>query len=230
VYLCVTCSDERANTGSLKYDGVMTLKLYEFGLSGNCHKVRLMLSMLGIQYESHVVNGSAGEHKSADFLALNPFGQVPVLLDEQVALRDSQAILLYLALKHPAAKFYPTIIEEQCAVQSWLSIASSEVTRGPGLLRLHYRFGKTIDVASAQQTTLQLLQVLNATLATQSWLVGSSITIADLAIYPYLALAHEGQVDLTDYPAITNWLAAVEALPGFVTMPGIQLHHHKVTQ
>lgn len=198
------------------------MKLYEFGLSGNCYKVRLMLSMLGVNYESYVVNGGIGEHKSADFLALNPFGQVPVLLDEAVVLRDSQAILLYLALKHPVAG--------QCAVQSWLSIASSEVSRGPGLLRLHHRFGKVIDVASAQQTTQQLLQVLNTALATQSWLVGSSVTIADVAMYPYLALAHEGQVDLTDYPAITDWLAAVEALPGFVTMTGIQLQHKKVTQ
>lgn len=206
------------------------MKLYEFGLSGNCHKVRLMLSMLGLNYESYVVNGSIGEHKAADFLALNPFGQVPVLLDEAVVLRDSQAILLYLALKHPAKGLYPTTLAAQCAVQSWLSIASSEVSRGPGLLRLHYRFGKVIDVDSAQQTTLQLLQVLNAELAAQSWLVGSSVTIADLAMYPYLALAHEGQVDLTDYPAITDWLAAVEALPGFVTMAGIQLQHNKVTQ
>jgi len=206
------------------------LKLYEFGLSGNCHKVRLMLSMLGVDYEPHVVNGGAGEHKSAEFLALNPFGQVPVLLDEQVVLRDSQAILVYLALKHPAAGFYPATVEAQCAVQSWLSIASSEVSRGPGLLRLHYRFGKVIDLASAQQTTLQLLQVLNAALAAQSWLVGSSVTIADLAMYPYLALAHEGQVDLTGYPAITDWLAALEALPGFVTMTGIQLQHNKVIQ
>lgn len=206
------------------------MKLYEFGLSGNCYKVRLMLSMLGVNYESYVVNGGIGEHKSADFLALNPFGQVPVLLDEAVVLRDSQAILLYLALKHPVAGFYPTTVAAQCAVQSWLSIASSEVSRGPGLLRLHHRFGKVIDVASAQQTTQQLLQVLNTALATQNWLVGSSVTIADVAMYPYLALAHEGQVDLTDYPAITDWLAAVEALPGFVTMTGIQLQHKKVTQ
>jgi glutathione S-transferase len=163
-------------------------------------------------------------------LALNPFGQVPVLLDEAVVLRDSQAILLYLALKHPAAGFYPTTVAAQCAVQSWLSIASSEVSRGPGLLRLHHRFGKVIDVASAQQTTRQLLQVLNAALATQSWLVGSSVTIADVAMYPYLALAHEGQVNLVDYPAINQWLAAVETLPGFVTMTGIQLQQNKVNQ
>jgi glutathione S-transferase len=104
------------------------------------------------------------------------------------------------------------------------------VSRGPGLLRLHHRFGKVIDVASAQQTTRQLLQVLNAALATQSWLVGSSVTIADVAMYPYLALAHEGQVNLVDYPAINQWLAAVETLPGFVTMTGIQLQQNKVNQ
>lgn len=76
------------------------ITLYEFALSGNCHKIRLMLSLLGLDYQSMAVNSSKQQQKSADFLAMNPFGQVPVLTDEDVIVRDSQAILVYLAKKY----------------------------------------------------------------------------------------------------------------------------------
>jgi glutathione S-transferase len=67
------------------------ITLYEFALSGNCHKIRLMLSMLGLEYQSVIVNGSAQQQKSAEFLAMNPFGQVPVLTEGEATIRDSQA-------------------------------------------------------------------------------------------------------------------------------------------
>jgi glutathione S-transferase len=72
------------------------ITLYEFALFGNCHKVRLMLSLLGLDYQSVVVNGSERQQKSMEFLAMNPFGQVPVLTDDSVVFRDSQAILMWL--------------------------------------------------------------------------------------------------------------------------------------
>ncbi len=197
------------------------LKLYEFALSGNCHKVRLLLSMLGLPYSSHLVNGSQAEHKSAAFLRLNPLGQVPLLLDGAWALRDSQAILLYLAAQHPAAGFYPADLQAQALVQSWLATAANEINRGPALLRMHYKFGRAIDLVAAEHTTAQLLEVLNDALTAAPWLVGTQVTIADLAIYPYLALAHEGRVDLQPFLAIKRWLGAVEALPGYLPMPGI---------
>jgi glutathione S-transferase len=197
------------------------LKLYEFALSGNCHKVRLLLSMLGLPYTSHPVNGSQAEHKSAEFLRLNPFGQVPVLLDGELALRDSQAILVYLAAKYPAAGLYPADPAMQALIQGWLSTAAHEVARGPGLLRLHYKFGRTIDLVAAQQLTTQLLNVVNDVLSEQPWLAGAQVTIADLAVYPYLALAHEGQVDLSPFPAITRWLRDFAALPGYLPMAGM---------
>ena len=79
------------------------LTLYEFALSGNCHKVRLLLSLLGVRYQSQPVDAAARQHKSAGFLALNPLGQVPVLCDGEHCLRDSQAILCYLARRYDAS-------------------------------------------------------------------------------------------------------------------------------
>ena len=76
------------------------IQLYEFALSGNCHKVRLMLSILGLNYKSIIVNGSERAHKSRDFLAMNPLGQLPILQDNDIIIRDSQAILIYLAHRY----------------------------------------------------------------------------------------------------------------------------------
>lgn len=205
------------------------LTLYEFALSGNCHKVRLLLSMLGLPYRSQLVSGANAEHKSADYLQLHPMGQVPLLVDAEQPIWDSQAILLYLAATYPQAGFYPAQPLLQAQIQAWLSVANNELSRGPALLRLHHKFGKVIDVAAAQACCDQLLPVLQHKLQQNKWLVGASVTIADIAMYPYLALAHEGAVDLTAYPAIQRWLHDFASLPGYVAMPGIQLTERQVT-
>ena len=80
----------------------MAIKLYGFELSGNCYKVRLLMSLLRLEYEAVVVNLKAGEHKSAEFLRLNPLEQVPVLMHGNFVLADSQAILVYSARKYGA--------------------------------------------------------------------------------------------------------------------------------
>lgn len=197
------------------------ITLYEFAASGNCHKVRLMLSMLGLQYQSVLVRGNELEHKSPAFLARNPFGQVPVLVEGTTVLRDSQAILLYLALTHGRGRWLPASPAGEAQVAAWLSTASNEVAHGPALLRSHYLFGRPIDVAAAEVVTARLLAVLESHLATHDWLVEGQSSIADLAVYPYLALAPDARVDLAPYPAVRRWLAAVRALPGYVGMAGM---------
>lgn len=199
------------------------IELYEFALSGNCHKIRLMLSLLNMEYKSYVLNGAEREHKSADFLILNVFGQAPVLKDGEIIIRDSQAILVYLARTYGAPHWFPvddTLVLTQ--ITAWLSAAANEITRGPNALRLHYKFGRELNVNEAIKITEHFLAVVDQHLQKQEWLVTHSITIADVALYPYLALAHEGHVDLSLYPAIHQWCKRIEALPAYVTMPGIQ--------
>jgi glutathione S-transferase len=200
------------------------ITLYEFAASGNCHKVRLLLSLLDLPYERVLVRGREREHQSPAFLARNPFGQVPVLVDGSVVLRDSQAILLYLALTYGNGRWLPASAAGQAQVAAWLSTAANEVAHGPALLRAHYRFGRPIDLASAEAGTTRLLAILEAHLAAHDWLVGDSPSIADLAIYPYLALAPDARIDLTPYPAVRRWLAAVRGQPGYVGMPGMYDH------
>lgn len=198
------------------------IQLYEFPLSGNSHRVRLMLGLLGLPYQSVVVSGATREHKSRDFIAMNPFGQVPVLTDGDAVVRDSQAILVYLASRYGGAQWWPQDPAALAAVSAWLSTAANEVARGPNALRLHHKFGRAgIALDEATQITEALLGILETRLAEHDWIALEVPSIADVAVYPYIALAPEGRVDLSAYPAVRKWLARMQALPGYVGMPGM---------
>lgn len=196
------------------------MKLYHFPASGNAYKVRLLLAMLQLPHELIVPSG--GAHKQPEFLALNPFGQVPVLVDGEVVVRDSQAILVYLAARYGGAAWWPADPARLAAIQAWLSTAANEVAHGPALLRMHRKFGRQIDVEATTQRSLALLQLIDGQLSARPWLVdGAEPSIADLAVYPYIALASEGGLDLTPYGHLRAWLSRVQALPGHVGMPGL---------
>lgn len=138
------------------------IELYEFALSGNCHKVRLMLGLLGLSYNSIAVNSSLREHKSPEFLNMNPFGQVPVLKDGDTVILDSQAILVYLAQQYGGEQWRPNDAATLAHIMAWLSTAANEMVRGPNALRLHHKFGRDISLDDAQQITHTLLNIINA--------------------------------------------------------------------
>ncbi len=197
------------------------IELYEFPLSGNCHKVRLMLGLLGIEYTSKVLNSAEGEHKSPEFIAMNPFGQTPVLKDGDTMVRDSQAILVYLAKKYGGTQWWPEDAVSLSSIAAWLSTAANEIARGPNSLRLHHKFGRVINEEDAQQVTQSIFNILNTHLSTHTWLATDNLSIADIAIYPYIALSPEGKVDLTRYPQVVAWTQRIQAIPGYVSMPGM---------
>ncbi|MCT8335075.1 glutathione S-transferase [Leptospira sp. 85282-16] len=197
------------------------IELFEFALSGNCYKVKLLLSFLNLKYESRIVNLLEKEHKTSSFLAMNPFGQIPVLKDKGILLRDSQGILVYLAQTYGGTNWFPTEPLHTAEVIAWLSTAANEVSRGPATLRAHYLLGRPINLEEAKSVTENLLSILENRLSNQNWLVTDSITIADLAIYPYIALCHQGKVDLSDYGNIRKWMLQIENMPGYITMPGL---------
>ncbi|GGY83229.1 glutathione S-transferase [Cellvibrio zantedeschiae] len=199
------------------------IELYEFDISGNCHKVRLLLSLLNISYQSIELNRTEREQKSAEFLAKNSFGQVPVLKDGDLIIRDSQAILVYLARAYGEEKWFPNDAVQAAEITQWLSTAANEIAHGPAALRAHHKLGRAINLEAANQITQNLLNILEAQLAHKDWLATDNLTIADIAVYPYIALANEGKVDLADFPAIRKWLGRIEKLDGFVSMAGIEL-------
>lgn len=199
------------------------ITLYEFALSGNCHKIRLLLSLLGLPYQSIAVNGTERQHKTDAFLTLNPFGQVPVLTDGDIVIRDSQAILVYLARKYGDEHWLLNDAIALAKVMAWLSTATNEVAIGPGRLRLHFKFGRAINLDESRQVTANLLGILQQHLDNHHWLAAEHITIADIAVYPYIALAGEGKVTFESYPAVTDWMKRIQALPNYIGMANMWL-------
>ena len=191
------------------------MKLYHHPLSGHAHRARLFVSLLGLPHELVEVNLKAGANKSPEFLALNPFGQVPVLDDDGVVIADSNAILVYLAKKAGRGDWLPEDPAGAAAVQRWLSVAAGEVAYGPAAARLVTVFGARFNADEVIGRAHTLLARLESRLSGQDWLVGQHPTIADVAIYSYVARAPEGNVDLSGYPSVNAFLRRVEALPGF---------------
>ncbi|WP_434654484.1 glutathione S-transferase [Pseudomonas sp. R3-56] len=195
------------------------IKLYHFPLSGHAHRVQLMLSLLELPVEVNFVDLAKGAHKQADFLAINPFGQVPVIDDNGVVLADSNAILVYLANKYGDGRWLPTDPVGTARVQRWLSVAAGPLHAGPATARLITVFGASHNAEDVIARSHNLLKVIDQELSNSAYLVGDIPTIADIAGYSYIAHAPEGNVSLQDYAHVRAWLARIEALPGFVGMP-----------
>jgi glutathione S-transferase len=193
------------------------IRLHRHSLSGHSHRVQLFASLAGIAHELVEVDLAKGAHKQPDFLKLNPFGQVPVIEDGEVILADSNAILVYLAKKY-APDWMPSDPLGEAQVQRFLSLAANEVANGPAAARLVTVFGAKLDAEAAKAKAQRLYGVIEAHLDGRDWLVGTKPSIADVALYSYTAHAPEGGVDLAPYPRLREWLARVEALPGFVPM------------
>jgi glutathione S-transferase len=198
-----------------------TLKLHDLELSGNCYKVRLFCALLGLDLDLVPVDLMAGAHKESPFIELNPFGEVPVLEDGDLMLRDSQAILVYLARKFGGESWLPTDPAGMAQVVSWLMVAENEIARGPNDARLHDKFGYVLDVDQAREKAARILGLLESRLEQNAWLALDRPTIADIACMPYVALGHEGGVTLDAYPAIRAWIGRIKALPSFVAMPAL---------
>ncbi|MHC1949389.1 glutathione S-transferase [Bradyrhizobium sp. UFLA06-06] len=192
------------------------MKLYHFALSGHAHRARLFLSLLGIPHELVDVDLKSAAQKRPEYLALNPFGQVPVLDDDGTIISDSNAILVYLATKLGRTDWLPQDAKGAAAVQRWLSVAAGDLAFGPAAARLITVFGAKHNPDDVIARAHVLLKRLEAHLAGRDWLVGAAPTIADVALYSYLSSAPEGNVDLSAYARVNAWLRRIEALPGFV--------------
>lgn len=205
------------------------IRLYDYVLSANCYKVRLMLGFLGVEYETVAVDFHPGrEHQSDAFKAINPMGHIPVLDDDGFVLRDAHAIVLYLARAHDAGGFwYPVDDARQVGeAHQWISFAEALMPTAAAA-RLAVNLGYDLDVARARDGAHGLFRVLDEHLwfrerAGGEWLCsGSTPTVADLICFPDVVLCEEGGVSRLDYPAIRRWLDRFKQVPGFEVMPGV---------
>ena len=195
------------------------MKLYSYPKSGHSHRARLFLALLDVRYELVTVDLASKAHKAPNFLALNPFGQLPVLDDEGTIVPDSNAILVYLARKFERTDWLPIDAVGAAKVQRWLSVAACEIKTGPCAARLVTVFKAPLRAEEVIAQAHALLKLIDAELAASPFIAAATPTIADIALYTYVAHAPEGNVDLAGYANVRAWLARIEALPGFVPMP-----------
>lgn len=193
-------------------------KLYDYVLSDGCYKVRLMLSLLGVGYTSQAIDFFPGrEHEGEAFRAVNPAGDLPVLEDEGEVLRDAQTILVHLARKHDP--------DWLASTDRWLSFAGTNM---PPLseARLTSLLGRSGDVEAVRKAGRRALRdledhITDRQLAGFDWVEGDRASIADIALFPHVALSHDAGIGLEDYPALNLWQRRVRKLPNFIGMPGI---------
>lgn len=194
------------------------IRLYHHPLSGHAHRARLFLSLLDLPHEAVEVDILRGEQRKPPFLALNLFGQVPVLVDGDDVVPDSNAILCYLALRYDTSgRWLPRDALGMARVQRWLSAAAGPLVNGPGNARVNVLFGRPQD-PQCGEIAQRLFDRIEEQLAAQDHLAAAHPTIADLAMYTYVAHAPEGGVPLRGHPRLQAWLARIEALPRFVGM------------
>jgi glutathione S-transferase len=192
------------------------ISCYGIAASGNTYRVRLMLALL--DKSARFVETDHRYLRSDEFRRLNPFGEAPVLVDGEVVLRDSQAILVYLARAHGGGDWLPDDAAGMAAVCQWLSFAANEIQNGPRLARAMTLGIVAGDLEAARGRARHVLALLQGRLSGRSWLEGTRPTIADVACYPYVFNAAEGGIDASGYPALDGWLARITALPGYAAM------------
>ncbi|CCN38606.1 Glutathione transferase [Vibrio nigripulchritudo SO65] len=195
------------------------LKLYWHPISGHAHRAHMLLSMLDLEFKLITIDLKAGEQQTPDFLALNPFGQIPVLVDGDIIISDSNAILVYLATAYDKEqRWLPDSPLMRAHIEQFLSLAANRLAGSISKLRAANLFNRRIDTKPSMEEAHKLLKQLQSHQSGRQWMVGKEPTIADLALYSYIKVAPEGGVSLMDYPALEAWLKRVESLPGFVAM------------
>ena len=195
------------------------MKLYDLDVSGNCYKVRLFASLANIDLELVAVDFLGEAHKKPPLCELNPLCQVPVLEDGSYILRDSQAILVYLAGQYGGLAWWPGNAHGQADIMQWLSFAANEVQHSVNAARLVQKFGYALDKSQAVANSAVALSILDRHLEHNDWLAINRPSIADCAVYPYVALAPEGGVELEPYRHIARWIERLESLPGYLAKP-----------
>jgi glutathione S-transferase len=210
----------------------VTLTLYDFELDEGCYKVRLMLSVLGLAHRTVAVDVFPGaEHRTAAFLSLSPRGTLPVLADGDLVLTGGEAILAYLARRYDPMDHWlpaddPNLFGQ---VMSWLFFAA-DALRPATLARLNAMFEVEADTAAVIGAAKAAFHIMDDHMTAREfdgchWFVGRTPTLADIALFPSIALSRDAGIEHDAYPALRRWMRHVRTIPGFRTMPGIPDYH-----
>ena len=197
------------------------MKLYNVAYSGNSYKVRLLLAQLGIACEIVEVDILKGESRTPEFLKINPNGRTPVLDDNGFVLAESNAILAYLAR---GTKFLPEDRQRWAQVFQWLFF--EQYSHEPYIATSRFWLQHKPDsperdaiLAARRDGGWAALKIMEDHLGKNDFFVGD-YTIADIALFAYTHVSHEGGFPLDDFPKVRSWIERVRAQPGFTPMTG----------
>lgn len=218
------------------------MKLYEHPGSGNSHKVRLLLSFLDLDYASRTVALLEGEQNEEWFREINPRGEVPVLEDRGHRFRDSHAMLIDLSREHDEEnRWLPTESVQMGKVMEWLAVEAGEIQWGFMQARsiVTYDWPAPVDLDTAHENAETACTMMEQRLSEYDWLVEDRATIADVACFPYVALAHMADFSLDPYPGIQTWLErfaahsphnqkAVGWEPLVIALSFFRINHHAI--
>ena len=199
----------------------MKYQLYDFPLSANCYKVRLLLTQLEIPFERINVNLLQGETRLPEFLQKNPIGKVPVLeIEPKVFLSESGAILTYLA---EGTEYFPSDRLTRTRVLQWLFFEQYSLSANLSRPRFYISVAKEPSKVAHlidywQNLGYQALDTMEQHLANHSFFVNDCYSIADIALYAYTHVASEGGYDMSKYSAIQSWCERVKAQPNYLAI------------
>ncbi len=193
--------------------------LYDSPVSGNCYKVRLLLAHLGVAYERRTVDVVDRSNRDELLGELNPALRVPTLvLDDGRPLAESGAILWYFG---EGTRFVPEDRYDRAQVLQWMFFEQYELEITLAVVRFWLRYSGRPEAFADQLDAkvaagYKTLDAMERYLPGREFFVGSSPTLADIALYGYTHVAHEGGFDMARYPEIRGWLDRVAAMPGHV--------------
>lgn len=193
------------------------MKLYTMVPSGNAYKVRILLGLLNVPYESVVLDNKTQDHKKAEYLKVNPRGEVPAIEDGGKVFWDSASCLAYIARKHGGEQWLPSDPAGIAEVMQWMALAATEIQCGLQYGRRGVKQGRWTLGGPEQSAAFArvALDIMEARLKNNDWLALGRPTIAEAACFPYVETAPEGNVSLDPYPAIRAWITRCKALPGW---------------
>lgn len=197
------------------------MKIYGDIVSGNCYKIKLLCSFLQLEYQWHHVDILAGDASKAEFLAKTPNGKIPLLeLPNGRYLTESNAILNYLAANSP---LLPTDNFDLAKVQQWQFFEQYSHEPYIAVARFIAKYlglpeERQAEYEGKHQGGYKALSVIETQLTKTPYLVGQQLTTADISLYAYTHVAHEGGFDLTNYPAILAWLESIQSQPNYISM------------
>ena len=210
-----------AASGAITTKGDIMYKVFGDILSGNCYKIKLLMGFLGINHEWIHIDILAGESRTDTFRSMNSNMKVPVLdLDDGRYLSESNAILNFLA---HGTDFLPDTAYERARVLQWQFF--EQYSHEPFIATARF-INKYLGLPQEREQEYygkheggyKALSIMEQQLKQTRFLTGDSITIADISLYAYTHVAHEGGFNLGEYSSIKRWFGAIEALPGYISM------------